>query len=167
MSENIQPRAPLPGLPHAEGFSSKGPYRPFHPLLVACMVQTSSGKDPGHCCCRGRTAMCLCVVTYFGILDEELDGFLRSYGWRSLSLPLLTPSSQAKRPEPVPARPCCSALPPLLPSWTQRHTAVLLFAEAVEGRPTMSPPKWQVSSSCLSSGRMGRDPSRSLCTKSD
>lgn len=65
--------------------------------------------------------------------------------WVEISLPSIINS----RPEPVRERPCCSALLPILqenhcllhcpPGQRDlRHTAVLLSAEAVEGRPTTS-----------------------------
>lgn len=75
----IEPRTPLLGLTHAEGFLSKGEYRPFHPLLVAKRVRMSSRRSSGHFCQR-RTTMYLCIVTHLGILDEELDGFCGALG---------------------------------------------------------------------------------------
>lgn len=142
---------PLQGLPHAEAFSSKGAFRPFSPLLVAQTVQMSSRRSPGHCSCQRRTAMYLCIVKH--ILNEAL--------WMEISLPCIINSSftgQIKQNLSLkdlavlllPYKKITYPLPPSLqdnhchlhchPGHRYlRHTAVLLFAEAGEGRATTSP----------------------------
>lgn len=87
----VQSRAPLLGVPHAERFYSKGAYGPFHSLLVAWTVEMSSRRSPRHCCCQRRACnvfMYCDTLRYFG---WRAGWILRNFGWRSLSLPLLSP----------------------------------------------------------------------------